>query len=718
MSTESNQMQLPDVSREQMDSILMPPPQPKRKRARCDAIGSIDDLAFTSLKRITFPFEKEMDSVVTDSKRVRVDLGDKLHCEKEEDDGESMNPLLFVSRDETSDQDECEPQMDAKSLNHQEESKRASASITLYGCPCPCPIIGDTNTTTSNVMADTNVSYASLNDDEQNVHSLESNFSSSHKSAHDKDNPQLDHTTTSCAHDSVLSTAQHLQMCPSIEQESSVTPTNRPTTAIVSNCKYDKPQIKTRFSDIIGHGSAKLRLDEMLLPLALPPTLAQNILTGVRSIPASILLYGPPGCGKTQLARAVAGEAQSAFLSIGPSDVLSKFVGESEASIRGLFQEAKRLAKRMESRCCVVFFDEIDALGVSRGSSDNSGNGGNDLRFAGNGGGGECSSRRVLAELLIQLTNLANDAKQMDRKVVDKCHGGNDDIFWTNGSDDLPFTRDEKYQNNHCSGNVTPDTVETSDNHDGFECTFRKRFTTIRSGESIDEADANNTFQDTSCDNDENDDGNPPRIIVIAATNRPEDCDPALLRRFAIRILVGLPSERDRRKIISRLLVNIDHDLTPNALKQLAKDTEGWSGSDLESVTREAVMGPIREVLRKAAVLKSNSSTIPLVPQEKASEGEDEANDQKMNNHYNCQAVARDALLNGFKNLRPVCLSDFENAISFWIGESQEDITTHMTMKNNRICHYDSDSTLDEDDFGDQANHDISNEAQALHSIL
>ena len=64
-------------------------------------------------------------------------------------------------------------------------------------------------------------------------------------------------------------------------------------------------------------------------------------LTGIRAAPASILLHGPPGCGKTQLAKAVAGEAQAAFLSVGPSDVLSKFVGESEASIRGLFKEGE-----------------------------------------------------------------------------------------------------------------------------------------------------------------------------------------------------------------------------------------------------------------------------------------------------------------------------------------------------------------------------------------
>ena len=79
-----------------------------------------------------------------------------------------------------------------------------------------------------------------------------------------------------------------------------------------------------------------------------------------------------------------------------------------------------------------------------------------------------------------------------------------------------------------------------------------------------------------------------PRIIVIAATNRPEDCDPALLRRFSVRVLVDTPSRRDRKRIVSRLLSNIDHSLTARQMDEIAVATDGWSGSDLESLTREA----------------------------------------------------------------------------------------------------------------------------------
>lgn len=74
-----------------------------------------------------------------------------------------------------------------------------------------------------------------------------------------------------------------------------------------------------------------------------------------------------------------------------------------------------------------------------------------------------------------------------------------------------------------------------------------------------------------------------PRIIVVAATNR----DPALLRQFAVRVLIGLPSRRDRKKVIKRL--DVEHSITSVQLDELALATKGWSGSDLESMTREAL---------------------------------------------------------------------------------------------------------------------------------
>ena len=74
--------------------------------------------------------------------------------------------------------------------------------------------------------------------------------------------------------------------------------TSSMNTKTKTNASANNMTSTVRFKDIIGHQSVKLRLDEVLLPMALPPSLSRAVLKGVRSLPASILMYGPPGCGK------------------------------------------------------------------------------------------------------------------------------------------------------------------------------------------------------------------------------------------------------------------------------------------------------------------------------------------------------------------------------------------------------------------------------------
>jgi SpoVK/Ycf46/Vps4 family AAA+-type ATPase len=175
------------------------------------------------------------------------------------------------------------------------------------------------------------------------------------------------------------------------------------------------------------------------------------------------------------------------------------------------------------------------------------------------------------------------------------------------------------------------------------------------------------------------------RVIVVAATNRPEDCDPALLRRFAVRVLVALPTKRDRKKIISRLLLDVNHSITKSQLDALACSTEGWSGSDLESMTREAVMAPVRETLRAAAILKRRASK----NQQSGANSSEEKNG-------NIDLI-RDSLLIGFRNLRPVSSRDFEDGIAFFLGDS-ESAFGHFGG-GSRHAHYDSsDSSEDEEE--------------------
>lgn len=124
------------------------------------------------------------------------------------------------------------------------------------------------------------------------------------------------------------------------------------------------------------------------------------------------------------MARAIAGEARAALITVAPSDVLSKFVGDSEAAIRNVFRRAVQEGLDLESKCAVVFFDEIDALGQNR---ENMGT-----------GEGEGCSRRVLAELLLQLNTIA------DRKYCTLRDFEGSEKHSTGDDDDNYFEEDEE----------------------------------------------------------------------------------------------------------------------------------------------------------------------------------------------------------------------------------------------------------------------------------
>lgn len=143
----------------------------------------------------------------------------------------------------------------------------------------------------------------------------------------------------------------------------------------------EKPNIK--WEDVAGLEGAKEALKEaVILPIKFP-----HLFTGKRQPWKGILLYGPPGTGKSYLAKAVATEANSTFFSVSSSDLVSKWMGESERLVKQLFNLAR------ENRPSIIFIDEIDALCGPRGEGESE------------------ASRRIKTELLVQMDGVGNDSK-------------------------------------------------------------------------------------------------------------------------------------------------------------------------------------------------------------------------------------------------------------------------------------------------------------------
>lgn len=141
----------------------------------------------------------------------------------------------------------------------------------------------------------------------------------------------------------------------------------------------EKPNVS--WNDVAGLELAKEALKEaVILPIKFP-----HLFTGQRKPWRGILLYGPPGTGKSYLAKAVATESNATFFSVSSSDLVSKWLGESERLVKQLFQMAR------ESKPAIVFIDEVDSLCGSRGDGESE------------------ASRRIKTEFLVQMNGVGND---------------------------------------------------------------------------------------------------------------------------------------------------------------------------------------------------------------------------------------------------------------------------------------------------------------------
>ncbi|HPH38737.1 MAG TPA: ATP-dependent zinc metalloprotease FtsH [Candidatus Fermentibacter daniensis] len=235
----------------------------------------------------------------------------------------------------------------------------------------------------------------------------------------------------------------------------------------------DRP--KTTFADVAGVEEAKEELREIIEFLKSPRKFQR--LGG--KVPRGVLLVGPPGTGKTLLAKAVAGEAEVPFFSMSGSDFVEMFVGVGASRVRDLFAQGKAKAP------CIIFIDEIDAVGRHRGAGLS---------------GGHDEREQTLNALLVEM--------------------------------------------------------------DGFE-----------SNEGV---------------------------IVMAATNRPDVLDPALLRpgRFDRNVMVSMPDVKGREAIlrVHTRKMPLDKGVT---LEKIARATPGFSGADLESLANEAALRAARRNLKR-----------------------------------------------------------------------------------------------------------------------
>lgn len=246
---------------------------------------------------------------------------------------------------------------------------------------------------------------------------------------------------------------------------------------------------KTTFDDVAGADEEKEELEEIVEFLKNPDKF--NAL-GAR-IPKGVLLVGPPGTGKTLLARAVAGEAGVPFFSISGSDFVEMFVGVGASRVRDLFEQAKKNSP------CIIFIDEIDAVGRQRGAGL---------------GGGHDEREQTLNQLLVEM--------------------------------------------------------------DGF--------------------------------------GANEGVIMIAATNRPDILDPALMRpgRFDRQVIVSYPDVNGREAILK--VHARKKPLAPDVnLKTIAKTTAGFTGADLENLLNEAALLAARENKKAITMKEIQDATIKVV---------------------------------------------------------------------------------------------------------
>ena len=213
---------------------------------------------------------------------------------------------------------------------------------------------------------------------------------------------------------------------------------------------------------------------QILKEIIIIPNLRPDLFTGLRSPPRGLLLFGPPGTGKTMIAKAVATECKCTFFSISASSLTSKYLGESEKLVRALFQLA------YEMQPSVVFIDEVESILSKRKEGEND------------------AMKRLKTEFLIQFDGVGSSEEN--------------------------------------------------------------------------------------------------RVLIIGATNRPFDLDPAVIRRLPKRVYVGPFNDEEKKGFIKKIITQNKCNITDEQFLQIAKMCNNYSNSDLKELCREAAYEPLREL--------------------------------------------------------------------------------------------------------------------------
>lgn len=228
------------------------------------------------------------------------------------------------------------------------------------------------------------------------------------------------------------------------------------------------------WSDISGLENAKNILWESIILPSKRPDLFRHL----RKPAKGLLLFGPPGNGKTLLAKAVASQCDATFFNISAASLTSKWVGEGEKFVRALFACARACQPS------VVFIDEVDSLLTARTSTEHE------------------ASRRLKTEFLVQMDGVGSDEED--------------------------------------------------------------------------------------------------RVLILGATNRPQELDDAVIRRFTKRVYIPLPDGLARRKMAEILFQNLKYDFTDADWDYFVQKTDGYSGCDLANLVKDMAFQPIRELGMRA----------------------------------------------------------------------------------------------------------------------